>query len=59
MLCPKPSTFTQKPNRRDELLVIAKRVEHLRMKIVVVSCEMVAQMLYPYQSILITITAIF
>jgi len=28
--------------------VKAKRVEHLRMKIAVESCEIVAQMLYPY-----------
>jgi len=59
MLCPKPLTFTQKPNRKDNWLVIAKRVEHLWIEIVVMRFEMGAQMLYPYQSILITITAIF
>jgi hypothetical protein len=38
----------QSPIRRDKLLIKAKRVEHLRMKIVVESCEILAQMLYPY-----------
>ena len=34
--------------RRDNLSVKAKRVEHLRIEILVVSLEMVAQMLNPY-----------
>ena len=35
-------------NRRDKLSVIAKRVEHLRIEILVASCEIVVQMLNPY-----------
>ncbi len=62
MLCPKPTTFTKdlkppntsniyrkSPNRSHELSVTAQRVEHLRIKIVVEGCEIVAQMLYPYK----------
>ncbi len=52
MLCPKPKTFTENPqttfkfkhspkisNRRDNLLVKAEMVEHLRMEILVMIYE--------------------